>query len=107
MSGAVNGATLRQLRLNAGMSQVEIARRARLSKAALSRIEGGERGIDIDEYIRIMAALRLNPGDYLVNSGRVPTDLMPHLDALIAMPTPYRATALRVILALADLARER
>lgn len=102
----MTGSDLRKLRESAGLSQSEVARRAKLTRSALSRIESGERGLDVAEYVAIMRAMELMPGDYLLNSGRVTPDLMPYVDAIRSLPASYRPTALRLVLALGDLAKD-
>ena len=52
------GTVLRHLREQAGISQVELAKRAGMSKVALCRIERGYRSLPPEAERRLLAALR-------------------------------------------------
>jgi len=53
------GEAIRRLRQQKGMSQTELAQRARLTQATVSRIESGARRGDIETLTLIAAALGL------------------------------------------------
>ncbi len=61
---------LREIRLAAGLTQVELAKRARMDQADISRIEKGAKAISMDVLDRLCRALKCTPGDILVRKGR-------------------------------------
>lgn len=62
----VFGENLRGARLDAGLTQVELSRATPLDRAAISRLECGERAPDMPTLMRLCAALGTRPTD-LVN----------------------------------------
>lgn len=52
---------LRQTRLEAGVSQTELARRLNRPQPFISYIESGERRVDVIEFYAIMLALGADP----------------------------------------------
>ena len=74
------GARIRQVRLGVGLDQTSLARRCRLERTALSRIESGERKVSALELVRIAEALRVTLGDLIllpladVRAARPPVD---------------------------------
>ena len=74
------GARIRQVRLGVGLDQTGMARRCRLERTALSRIESGERKVSALELVRIAEALRVTLGDLIllpladVRAARPPVD---------------------------------
>ena len=52
---------LKQTRLEAGVSQTELARRLNRPQPFISYIESGERRVDVIEFYAIMRALRADP----------------------------------------------
>ncbi len=61
---------LREIRIGAGLTQVELAKRARMDQADISRIEKGAKAISLDVLDRLCKALRCEPGDILVRTRR-------------------------------------
>ena len=59
---------LRDARKAAGYTQVELANRARMDQADISRIEKGARAISMDVLDRLCRALKCEPGDILVRT---------------------------------------
>jgi transcriptional regulator with XRE-family HTH domain len=57
----VFGDNLRQARLGAGLTQVQLSRSAPLDRAAISRLECGERAPDLPTLMRLCAALGTQP----------------------------------------------
>ena len=57
---------LREVRKAARFTQVELARRARMDQADISRIEKGAKAISMDVLDRLCRALKCEPGDILV-----------------------------------------
>ncbi len=61
---------LREIRIGAGLTQVELAKRARMDQADISRIEKGAKAISLDVLDRLCRALKCEPGDILVRTRR-------------------------------------
>ncbi len=61
---------LREIRIGAGLTQVELAKRARMDQADISRIEKGAKAISLDVLDRLCKALKCEPGDILVRTRR-------------------------------------
>jgi|ERR1700722_3541689 len=59
------GENLRRARLRAGYTQAQLSIAAPLDRAAISRLECGERAPDLATLLRICAALDLTPRDLL------------------------------------------
>jgi len=59
---------LRDARKAAGFTQVELAKRARMDQADISRIEKGPRAISMDVLDRLCRVLKCDPGDLLVRT---------------------------------------
>jgi transcriptional regulator with XRE-family HTH domain len=55
------GENLRRARLDAGLTQVQLSRAAPLDRAAISRLECGERAPDLPTLIRLCVALGTQP----------------------------------------------
>lgn len=55
------GENLRQARVNAGLTQVQLSRATPLDRAAISRLECGERAPDMPTLMRLCAALGTPP----------------------------------------------
>lgn len=66
---AAFGENLRQIRKRARMTQVELSAAAPLDRAAISRLECGERAPDLPTLLRICAALGVEPRDLLRGIG--------------------------------------
>ena len=63
------GANLRSARKRARLTQIELSAAAPLDRAAISRLECGERAPDLPTLLRICAALRVEPRDLLRSIG--------------------------------------
>jgi transcriptional regulator with XRE-family HTH domain len=63
------GENLRRERLRAGLTQVQLSVAAPLDRAAISRLECGERAPDMVTMLRICAALEVEPQDLLRGIG--------------------------------------
>lgn len=59
------GALLREARTEAGLQQRELAGRLGVPNSVLSKLEAGERTLDVLELRAICAALHLSPADFL------------------------------------------
>jgi transcriptional regulator with XRE-family HTH domain len=53
----------RRLRVESGLSQVEMARRLGVSQPTLNRLENGRQNVTVDTLGRLCRALRCDPGD--------------------------------------------
>jgi transcriptional regulator with XRE-family HTH domain len=73
------GHILRQVRESKGRSQADVARSAGISPAQLARLEANQRGLYVEDFVRIAEVLGEKPGNLL------PNDLgdIGHLKALI------------------------
>lgn len=63
------GRNLRLARDRAGLTQVQLSSAAPLDRAAISRLECGERAPDMTTLLRLCAALGVTPGDLLRGVG--------------------------------------
>jgi transcriptional regulator with XRE-family HTH domain len=63
------GENLRRVRKRVGLTQVELSTAAPLDRAAISRLECGERAPDLPTLLRICAALGVEPRDLLRGIG--------------------------------------
>jgi len=59
------GHNIRRIRTQAGLSQEELAYRAKLHRTYISSIERGERNVSIENIFAIAEALKVPPGDLL------------------------------------------
>lgn len=59
------GQNVRRIRHEAGLSQEELAFRAKLHRTYISSIERGERNVSIENIFAIAEALKVRPGDLL------------------------------------------
>jgi transcriptional regulator with XRE-family HTH domain len=63
------GGNLRRARQRAGFTQVQLSAAAPLDRAAISRLECGERAPDLPTLLRICDALGVEPADLLCDIG--------------------------------------
>jgi transcriptional regulator with XRE-family HTH domain len=61
----VVGLNIRRIRTQAGLSQEELAYRAKLHRTYISSIERGERNVSVENIFAIAEALKVPPGDLL------------------------------------------
>lgn len=59
------GHNIKRLRTQAGLSQEELAYRAKLHRTYISSIERGERNVSVENIFAIAEALKVPPGDLL------------------------------------------
>jgi len=59
------GKNLRRIRTEAGLSQEELAFRAKLHRTYISSIERGERNVSLENIYAIAGALKIPPGELL------------------------------------------
>ena len=67
MMPVVYGQMLRKLREAKGRAQADVARRAEISPAQLARLETEQRGLYVDDFVRIVEVLGEKPGNLLPN----------------------------------------
>jgi transcriptional regulator with XRE-family HTH domain len=66
-AGIVYGRILRQLRESKGRGQAEVARSVGISPAQLARLESNQRGLYVEDFVRIVETLGEKPGNLLPN----------------------------------------
>jgi transcriptional regulator with XRE-family HTH domain len=59
------GQNVRRIRGEAGLSQEELAFRAKLHRTYISSVERGERNVSLENIFAIADALQVTPGDLL------------------------------------------
>jgi transcriptional regulator with XRE-family HTH domain len=59
------GHNVRRIRTEAGLSQEELAYRAKLHRTYISSIERGQRNVSVENIFAIADALKVPPGDLL------------------------------------------
>lgn len=82
----MNGRVLRELREAKSRSQADVARSVGISPAHLARLETSQRGLYLDDFIRIAEALGEKPGNLLPNDVGDLARLKPLIDRLEAVP---------------------
>lgn len=81
----MSGRILRQLRESKGRSQADVARSVGISPAHLARLETHQRGLYVEDFIRIVEALGEKPGNLLSNDLGDISHLKPLIDQLAAI----------------------
>ena len=79
------GRILRQLREAKGRLQAEVARSVGISPAQLARLESNQRGLYVEDFVRIAEALGEKPGNLLSNDVGDIGHLKPLIDRLAAL----------------------
>jgi len=79
------GRILRQLRESKGRLQAEVARSVGISPAHLARLESNQRGLYVEDFVRIAEALGEKPGNLLSNDVGDIGHLKPLIDRLAAV----------------------
>lgn len=80
------GPTLRRLREARGRSQADVARSVGISPAQLARLESNQRGLYVEDFVRIAEALGEKPGNLLRNDAGEIGHLKPIIDQLASVP---------------------
>jgi transcriptional regulator with XRE-family HTH domain len=80
------GRILRQLRESKGRSQAEVAKAASISPAHLARLETGQRGLYVDDFVNIAEVLGEKPGNLLPNDVGAIAHVKPLVDRLASVP---------------------
>lgn len=67
---------LREARTQTGVRQVDLAARVGKPQSFISKVEKGERRLDVVELIAILRALKVTPADFIERlDGRIPPEL--------------------------------
>jgi transcriptional regulator with XRE-family HTH domain len=107
------GRILRQLRESKGRLQAEVARSVGISPAQLARLESNQRGLYVEDFVRIAEALGEKPGNLLSNDlgeighlkplidrlARIRPELLPRVSTIIeklVLLTEYMTAAARL-----------
>jgi transcriptional regulator with XRE-family HTH domain len=80
------GRILRQLRESKGRAQAGVARSVGISPAHLARLEANQRGLYVEDFVRIAESLGEKPGNLLPNDLGDIARLKPLIDRLAAVP---------------------
>lgn len=80
------GQVLRQLRESKARSQADVARSVSMSPAQLARLETSQRGLYLEDFIKIAEALGEKPGNLLPNDLGDIGHLKPLINRLAAVP---------------------
>jgi len=80
---------LRQLRESKGRSQADVARSVGISPAHLARLETGQRGLYLEDFITIAEVLGEKPGNLLPNDLGDIGHLKPLIDRLAAVSPDF------------------
>jgi transcriptional regulator with XRE-family HTH domain len=91
------GQILRQLRESKGRLQAEVARSVEISPAQLARLESNQRGLYVEDFVRIAEALGEKPGNLLSNDLGEIGHLKPLIDRLTAVPPELFARVSTII----------
>jgi transcriptional regulator with XRE-family HTH domain len=85
------GQILRKLREAKGRAQSEVARKADISPAQLARLEMEQRGLYVEDFVRIAEVLGEKPGNLLPNDLGHIGHLKPLIDRLIGVEPQFLA----------------
>ena len=99
------GRILRQLRESTGRSQAEIANAVAMSRAHLARLESDQRGLYVEDFVRIAEELGEKPGNLLPNDIGELARFKPLIDRLAAVPPelfPQVSAILTKVVSLAE-----
>jgi transcriptional regulator with XRE-family HTH domain len=80
------GRILRNLRESKGRSQAEIAKAVSISPAHLARLETEQRGLYVEDFVKIAEALGEKPGNLLPNDVGAIGHVKPLVDRLASVP---------------------
>jgi transcriptional regulator with XRE-family HTH domain len=100
------GSILRQLRETKGRSQAEVARSVGISAAKLARLEANQRGLSVEDFVRITETLGERPGNLLPNDLGDIGHLKSLIDRIASVP-PRSLAPVAVIIEQAVLLAER
>ncbi|MEK6373026.1 MAG: helix-turn-helix transcriptional regulator [Acidobacteriota bacterium] len=99
------GRILRQLRQSKGRAQAGVARSVGISPAHLARLEANQRGLYVEDFVRIAESLGEKPGNLLPNDIGDIARLKPLIDRLAAVSAerlPLLSTIIEKIILLTE-----
>lgn len=91
------GRILRQLRESKGRLQAEVARSVGISPAQLARLESNQRGLYVEDFVKIAEALGEKPGNLLSNDLGNIGHLKPLIDRLAAVRPEFLSRVSAII----------
>jgi transcriptional regulator with XRE-family HTH domain len=91
------GRILRQLRESKGRAQADVARSVGISPAQLARLETNQRGLYVEDFIKIAEALGEKPGNLLSNDVGDIGHLKPLIDRLTTVRPEFLARVSTII----------
>ena len=91
------GQILRKLRESRSRSQAEVARSVGMSPAHLARLESNQRGLYLDDFVRIAEALGERPGNLLPNDLGDIGHLKPLIDRLATVKPEFLSRLAAII----------
>src|SRR6185503_18115815 len=94
---AMYGRILRQLRESKGRGQAEVARSVGISPAQLARLESNQRGLYLEDFVKIAEALGEKPGNLLPNDLGNVGHLKPIIDRLASVRPEFLAGVAAVL----------
>lgn len=100
------GRILRQLREAKGRSQADVARSVGISPAQLARLEANQRGLYVEDFVRIAETLGEKPGNLLPNDMGDIGHLKPLIDRLITVKPEFLARVSAIIGRIVSLTEE-
>src|SRR5438094_280216 len=83
------GQMLRKLRESKGRAQAKVARKAEISPAQLARLETEQRGLYVEDFVRIAEVMGEKPGNLLPNDLGHIGHLKPLIDLLAGLEPEY------------------
>ena len=101
------GRNLREARGRVGLTQAQLSAAAPLDRAAISRLECGERSPDMPTLLRVCAALSTTPADLLRGIGKTGGGRIPRADAEILGSEKLFGANLRFARQRAGISQER
>jgi transcriptional regulator with XRE-family HTH domain len=99
----VYGRILKEVRIAQGRSQADVARSVGISPAQLARLESNQRGLYVEDFVRIAEALGEKPGNLLPNDLGSIGHLKPVIDRLASIPPEFLPGVTAIIERLAQL----
>jgi transcriptional regulator with XRE-family HTH domain len=91
------GRILKQLRESKGRAQAEVARSVGISPAQLARLESNQRGLYVEDFVRIIETLGEKPGNLLPNDIGDIGHLKPLIDRLAAVRPEFLGRVTTII----------
>ena len=102
----VYGRVLKEIRVSLGRSQADVARSVGISPAHLARLESNQRGLYVEDFVRIAEALGEKPGDLLPNGLGDIGHLKPIINRLASVRPEFLAGVASIIERIIQLTEE-